>query len=86
MSGMFSNCSSLESIDLFSFNTTNVNDMSFMFYECSSLKSANLSSFVINTNNKVSMFQGCKSLKIQNVRIKSSEEKLIRQLQEDIYG
>ena len=34
---MFFNCSSLESIDLSSFNTTNVTNMSNMFSHCSSL-------------------------------------------------
>ena len=38
MSGMFESCSSLESIDLSSFNTTNVNDTSNLFYGCSSLR------------------------------------------------
>ena len=42
MSWMFSECSSLESIDLSSFNTTNVNDMSSMFAGCSSLKRENI--------------------------------------------
>ena len=46
---MFKECSSLKSIDLSSFNTINVNNMSSMFRECSSLQSINLSSF--NTNN-----------------------------------
>ena len=44
---MFYKCSSLESIDLSSFNTTNVKDMSCMFYGCSSLKREN-----IKINNK----------------------------------
>ena len=35
---MFYKCSCLESIDLSSFNTTNITDMYGMFYECSSLK------------------------------------------------
>ena len=35
---MFCGCSSLISIDLSSFNTTNVNNMIFMFSGCSSLK------------------------------------------------
>ena len=47
MSSMFYECSSLESIDLSSFNTTNVNNMSFMFFGCSSLKREN-----IRINNK----------------------------------
>ena len=39
---MFKECSSLKSIDLSSFNTTNVNNMSFMFMNCSSLKKENV--------------------------------------------
>ena len=39
---MFSECSSLQSINLSSFNTTNVKDMSDMFCECSSLKKENV--------------------------------------------
>ncbi len=39
---MFSDCSSLKSLDLSSFNTINVNNMSGMFYGCESLKKENL--------------------------------------------
>ena len=39
---MFCECSSLESLDLSSFNTTNVNNMDYMFYGCSSLKKENV--------------------------------------------
>ena len=39
---MFSRCSSLKSLDLSSFNTTNVKDMAFMFSGCSSLKKENV--------------------------------------------
>ena len=35
---MFEDCSSLISIDLSSFNTTNVKNMGWMFHGCSSLK------------------------------------------------
>ena len=42
MSWMFSGCSSLQSINLSSFNTTNVKDMSCMFHGCSSLKKENV--------------------------------------------
>ena len=38
---MFYDCESLESIDLSSFNSNNVSDMSSMFYGCYSLKSIN---------------------------------------------
>ena len=39
---MFFGCSSLQSINLSSFNTTNVKDMSYMFYGCSSLRKENV--------------------------------------------
>ena len=47
MSYLFFNCSSLKSIDLTSFNTNNITDISFMFYNCSSLNKDN-----IKINNK----------------------------------
>jgi surface protein len=53
MHGMFSGCSSLTSLDLSNFNTSNVKDLSYMFYNCSSLTSLNLSNF--NTNNVVNI-------------------------------
>ena len=65
---MFSGCSSIQSIDLSSFDTTNVNDMSYMFHKCSSLTSIDLSSFVTT---KVTImrgiFFGCYSLKSINL-------------------
>ena len=42
MERMFYGCSSLQSINLSSFNTTNVKDISFMFLGCSSLKKENI--------------------------------------------
>ena len=60
---MFENCTSLESIDLSSFNTTSVKNMSHMFSDCSSLESIDLSSFnTTNVKNMSSMFDGCSSL------------------------
>ena len=61
---MFRKCSSLKTIDLSSFNTTNIKSMNSMFMECSSLKSINLSSFnTINVNDMSQMFYDCSSLK-----------------------
>ena len=77
---MFSYCESLESIDLSSFNTNNVNNMSGMFRYCESLKSIDLSSF--NTNNVTNMsymFNHCESLKIENIKIKKNEEKILNE-------
>ena len=50
---IFYKCMAINSIDLSSFNTNNVTDMSSMFDECSSLKLIDLSSF--NTNNVTNM-------------------------------
>ncbi|MBI0092402.1 BspA family leucine-rich repeat surface protein [Lactobacillus sp. M0403] len=65
---MFRGCEDLTSLDLSSFNTANVENMSFMFDECSSLTSLNLSSF--NTANVTSMsymFSDCSSLTSLNL-------------------
>ena len=56
---MFSDCSSLTSLNLSNFNTNNVNNMSYMFSYCSSLISLNLSNFNTNNVNNMSyMFYG----------------------------
>ena len=79
MSEIFSNCSSLISLNLFNFNTNKVINMSYMFRNCSSLNYLNLSNF--NTNkvtNMDSMFDGinkscnliCNDKKIVNEFIK----------------
>ena len=77
MSDMFSDCSSLTSLNLSNFNTNNVEDMSSMFYNCSSLPSLNLSNF--NTNNVEDMsymFCGCSSLNSLN----STDKRLLKEL------
>ena len=64
MSRMFSSCSSLTSLDVSSFNTSNVTDMSYMFSNCSALTSLDLSNF--NTSKVTTMnylFNGCLNLK-----------------------
>ena len=43
MSSMFEGCSSLNSINLFNFNTKNVTNMSSMFADCKNLKKENIS-------------------------------------------
>jgi len=60
---MFHECSSLQLIDLSSFNTSNVNNMSNMFDGCSSLESIDLTSFnTANVNDMSYMFNECSSL------------------------
>ena len=68
MQYMFSNCESLEALDLSTFNTENVTNMSNMFYYCKSLKSLNLSSFNTSKVNYMgSMFSNCESLTALNL-------------------
>ena len=60
---LFQNLTALEEIDLSSFDTSNVTDMSFMFNYCTKLKQLDLSNF--DTSNVTSiqgMFQKCESL------------------------
>ena len=60
---MFDGCYSLISIDLSSFNTTNITNMRSMFKRCSSLISLDLSSFnTTNVNDIAGMFYNCESL------------------------
>ena len=61
---MFYDCYYLKSIDLSSFNTTNVTNMNSMFSDCSSLKSIDLSSFnTTNVTDTYEMFYDCYSLR-----------------------
>ena len=62
MSGMFSRCNSLTSLDLSNFSAQNVNNnMQYMFFDCNSLISLDLSNF--NTQKLYSkIFLGCNSL------------------------
>ena len=63
MNHMFYNCSSLKSLDLRDWNTSNVTDMNYMFYACSFLTSLDVSG--LNTENVTdmnSMFGSCNSL------------------------
>ena len=62
MSGMFSGCSSLTSLDLSHFDTQNVTNMEGMFFGCSSFTSLDLSNFdTQNVTNMEGMFFGCSS-------------------------
>ena len=61
--GMFAGCSSLTSLDLSSFNTSQVTDMRGLFDGCKSLTSLNVSSFnTSNVKHMDAMFRGCSSL------------------------
>ena len=81
MYSMFWGCFSLNSINLSSFNTSNVTNMSFMFYNCSSLNSINLSSFNISNDTYMScMFYKCSSLKKKNIIFNNKDENLNKEI------
>ena len=64
MTGMFSGCSNLTSLDLSHFDTGNVTNMGGMFYGCKALTSLDLSHFDTgNVTNMGSMFSDCYMLK-----------------------
>ena len=64
MYSMFTNCSSLTSLDLSSFDTSNVTNIGMMFYNCLSLTSLDLSNFdTSNVTTMSSMFISCSKLK-----------------------
>lgn len=64
MGSMFSNCTSLETLDLSSFNTEKVTDMQTMFEGSTNLRTINLSKGFIGSNvtDLNGMFRGCASL------------------------
>ena len=76
---MFNFCSNLKSVDLSSFNTSNVAEMTFMFYGCENLKSVNLSGCDFsNINSTRSMFSHCYSLNSVNLAsIKNYKDNLV---------
>ncbi|MCM1128198.1 MAG: BspA family leucine-rich repeat surface protein [Lachnospiraceae bacterium] len=63
MFNMFTGCSSLSSLDVTSFDTSNVTRMDDMFYNCSSLSSLDVTSFdTRNVTDMSGMFYNCSSL------------------------
>ena len=63
MGYMFYNCSSLESLNISSFNTANVTDMRTMFYYCSSLTTLDVRNFdTTKVTNMEFMFSECSSI------------------------
>ena len=81
MVSMFNGCENLISLDLSSFNTTNVNDMGWMFSNCTSLISLDLSSIKTNNVNEICrIFDGCSSIKKENVKNNNSNKKLCNEI------
>ena len=68
MSGMFSNCNLLKSLDVSMFDTSNVTNMSCMFSGCEILQSLDVSMFdTSKVTNMESMFSDCRRLKSLDV-------------------
>jgi len=76
---MFFGCSNLTNIDLSSFDTKNVNNMSAMFSNCSNLTNIDLSSFdTKNVNNMSHMFSWCSNL--TNIDLSSFDTKNVNNI------
>ena len=69
MTCMFSECSSLKSLNVTSWKTAKVTDMSYLFYKCSVLGSINVSYFnTANVEDMSYMFYGCSDLTILDLK------------------
>ena len=65
---MFEGCENIKAIDLSSFKTKNVTNMSYIFCGCHNLKSIDLTSFdTKNVNNMSYMFRFCTNLEFVNL-------------------
>ena len=64
MDSMFQDCTSLTSLTLSNFNTSNVTNMNYMFYNCTNLGFLDLSGWDMSnvTDDMSCMFNGCKVL------------------------
>ena len=77
MHDMFNGCENLTKINLSSFKTQQVKNMSNMFSLCRNLNCLDISSFnFIRVKNFSSMFSGCDELK--EIKIKKKAEDIIR--------
>lgn len=66
--GMFYDCADLTSVDLSSFDTSNVTDMSMMFQNCAKLAALDVSNWdTSNVTDMLQLFSGCRSLTVLDV-------------------
>ena len=82
MNFIFYGCYLLKTLNLSSFYTNNVNNMSCMFCNCSSLQSLDISSFnfnkVIGMNG---MFHECNLLRKDNIKINNKDDKILNAIE-----
>lgn len=65
---VFEGCKNLRKLDLSSFDTSKVTDMSYMFKDCKNLRKLDISHFnVENVENMSNMFKGCSALTTLNM-------------------
>ena len=70
MYNMFAYCKSIKKLNLSSFETNKVNNMSNMFYKCEALEELNISNFTVKKEAMINdMFSNCNNLK-QNSKIR----------------
>ena len=82
---MFNGCSNLTNIDLSSFDTKNVTNMSFMFFGCSNLTNIDLSSFdTKNITDMSFMFSLCS--KLTNIDLSSFDTKNVTNMSDMFNG
>lgn len=86
MGSMFSNCTSLETLDLSSFNTEKVTNMSEMFVGSTNLRTINLPKGFIGSNvtDLIGMFRGCASL--TELDLSGSNAEKVKDMYKMFYG
>lgn len=86
MGSMFSNCTSLETLDLSSFNTEKVTNMSEMFEGSTNLRTINLPKGFIGSNvtNLNATFRGCASL--TELDLSGSNAEKVKNMRSMFYG
>lgn len=86
MHSMFSNCTSLETLDLSSFNTKKVTTMATMFEKSKNLRSIKLPKGFIGSSvtDLYAMFRGCESL--TELDLSSSNSENVKEMKEMFYG
>ena len=86
MGSMFSNCTSLETLDLSSFNTEKVTNMSDMFVGSTNLRTINLPKGFIGSNvtDLNGMFRGCASL--TELDLSGSNAEKVKDMYKMFYG
>ena len=82
---MFYKCPNLKSMDLSSFNMTNIKKMNYMFGYCTSLKSVNIySKNLSNLNSMIGLFYNSSSL--ESIKISSFNSSNLKDMSEMFYG